>query len=65
MRRIPSLPAHGARGFSLLEAIVALTILGTSTVALMAWLQQSRDTLVRVERARDERSEERRVGKEC
>lgn len=54
MRRIPSLPARGARGFSLLEAIVALTILGTSTVALMAWLQQSRDTLVRVERARDE-----------
>ncbi|MGM9516477.1 type II secretion system protein [Roseateles sp. DB2] len=42
------------RGFSLLEAIVALTILGSSAVALMAWLQQSRDTLLRVERVRAE-----------
>lgn len=47
-----SVPAQ--RGFGLLEAIVALTILGSSAVALLAWVQQSRDTVQRVERVRDE-----------
>lgn len=43
-----------ARGFSLLEAMIALTILGSSAVALLAWVQQGRDTLVRVSAAREE-----------
>lgn len=47
-------PGPRVRGFSLLEALIALTILGASAVALLAWIQQGRDTMLRIERVREE-----------
>lgn len=41
------------RGFSLIEAIVALALIGSVGVAMMAWLNTSLNSLVRVEAATD------------
>lgn len=44
---------HGARGFSLLEAVVALTILAAAGLASFAALTQSLQMVGRAERARE------------
>lgn len=52
--------AHGARGFSLLEAIVALTVFSICAMALYGWLAVNLNALARVEtsaaRVRDGRT---------
>jgi hypothetical protein len=45
---------HGKTGAALLEVIVALTILGTAGMALVAQLRQSLDVVQRVERSERE-----------
>ena len=45
-------PLHVPRGFSLLEAIVALTILATAGLALFAAMSQSVQMIARAENAR-------------
>jgi general secretion pathway protein I len=45
--RGPRAPAR-SRGFGLLEAIVALTILASSGLALFAWIQQNLQTAARL-----------------
>lgn len=45
---------RGVRGFSLLEVVVALVLLGTTGVALFAWLNQSLDTSGRLQQRLEE-----------
>lgn len=52
---------HAIRGFSLLEAIVALTIMATSMIALYAWLSTSAIALSRVH-ANSQSLEDARTG---
>ncbi len=47
----PSQPASGEAGFSVLEAIVALAILGATIVPLLAWQSQMARDTVAIERS--------------
>jgi general secretion pathway protein I len=50
----PSSQQPACAGFGLLEAIVSLALLGTTGLALFAWVQQNLQTAVRLERVQAE-----------